>query len=76
MDGSGFTFIGNSEDVEALVDTLTIDGSALNESNLSSLTSTDIQQLAELSHELHLSNEMETDGNSNPLGKPVFTVEF
>jgi hypothetical protein len=56
-----FSEKGNSEDVEALVDTLTIDGSALNESNLSSLTSTDIQQLAELSHELHLSNEMETD---------------
>ncbi|XP_044252971.1 protein lin-54 homolog isoform X2 [Tribolium madens] len=61
MDSSGHTLTGNNEDVEALVDTLTIDGATLNETNLSSLSSTDIQQLAELSHELHLSNDMETD---------------
>lgn len=51
--------------MEALVDTLTIEGATLNESNLSGLTSTDIQQLAELSQELHLSNEMETDGKGD-----------
>ncbi|XP_063904049.1 protein lin-54 homolog isoform X2 [Zophobas morio] len=61
MSAPAFTLIGGSDDVEALVDTLTIEGATLNESNLSGLTSTDIQQLAELSQELHLSNEMETD---------------
>nr|XP_974962.1 PREDICTED: protein lin-54 homolog isoform X1 [Tribolium castaneum] len=61
MDASSHTLTGNNEDVEALVDTLTIDGATLTETNLTSLSSTDIQQLAELSQELHLSNDMETD---------------
>lgn len=47
------------EEVEALVDTLTIDGAALNDAQLSALSGCDLQQLAELSHELHLNSEME-----------------
>lgn len=48
-----------SEEVEALVDTLTIDGAALNDAQLSALSNCDLQQLAELSQELHLNSEME-----------------
>lgn len=47
------------EEVEALVDTLTIDGAALNDAQLSALSNCDLQQLAELSQELHLNSEME-----------------
>lgn len=45
------------EEVEALVDTLTIDGAALNEAQLSAFSNCDLQQLAELSQELHLNAE-------------------
>lgn len=48
------------EEVEALVDTLTIDGASLNDAQLTAFTNCDLQQLAELSQELNLNNEMET----------------
>lgn len=51
--------LGQPEEVEALVDTLTIEGTTLNDPQLSPLSNCDLQQLAELSQELHLSNEME-----------------
>lgn len=45
--------------MEALVDTLTIDGASLNDAQLSAFSNCDLQQLAELSQELHLNSEME-----------------
>lgn len=45
--------------MEALVDTLTIDGTALNDAQLSAFSNCDLQQLAELSQELHLNSDME-----------------
>ncbi|KAL3274316.1 hypothetical protein HHI36_015719 [Cryptolaemus montrouzieri] len=50
----------SSADVESLVNTLHMEGATLTENNLS-LSTTDLQRLAELSHELQLSNAMETD---------------
>lgn len=47
------------EEVEALVDTLTIDGAALNDTPLSAFANCDLQQLAELSQELHLSGDVD-----------------
>lgn len=44
-----------AEEVETLVDTLTIDGATLNDA----FSNCDLQQLAELSQELHLNSEME-----------------
>lgn len=42
-----------------------MDEATLSEANLSSLSSSDIQQLAELSQELHLTTqEMETEGKT------------
>lgn len=55
---------GQPEEVETLVDTLTMEGATLNEAQLSALSHCDLQQLAELSQELHLSNEM---GNQSKL---------
>ncbi|XP_044758263.1 protein lin-54 homolog isoform X2 [Coccinella septempunctata] len=50
----------SSEDVESLVNTLSIEGATLTENNLS-LTTTDLQRLAELSQELNFNNSMETE---------------
>lgn len=49
-------FVGQPEEVEALVDTLTIEGATLTDT----LSNCELQQLAELSQELHLSNEIES----------------
>lgn len=56
-------FVESSDDVESLVNTLNIEGSTLTESNIS-LTTTDLQRLAELSQELNFNNSMETEGDS------------
>lgn len=55
-----FYVLDSSEETEALVDSLTIDSTSLNEGNLHGLSTTDIQTLTELSHELTLNNN-ETD---------------
>lgn len=52
-------FVDNVETVECLVDTLSIEGTALHESHLSNLRSSDLEQLAELSHDM---SEMDTHG--------------
>lgn len=54
------TFVESSEDVESLVNTLNIEGATLTEGNIS-LTTTDLQRLAELSQELSFNNSMETE---------------
>lgn len=56
--------LDSSEEAEALVDSLTIDSSSLNEGNLQGLSTTDFQTLTELSQELTLNNndEDETEG--------------
>lgn len=53
-------FVGQPEEVEALVDTLTIEGATLTDT----LSNCELQQLAELSQELHLSNEIENQSKS------------
>lgn len=59
-------FIESSEEqTEALVETLNIEGATLTETNLSNLSSSDIQTLTELSQDLTLTNEMETEGEFN-----------
>lgn len=55
-----FFISDSSEEAEALVDSLTIENTTLNEENLQGLSSTDFQTLTELSHELTLNNN-ETD---------------
>lgn len=52
--------LDSSEEAEALVDSLTIENTTLNEENLQGLSTTDFQTLTELSHELTLNNN-ETD---------------
>lgn len=50
----------SSEVVECLVDTLTIEGNPIHETNLSNLCSSELEQLAELSQNM---TEMEAQGN-------------
>lgn len=56
--------LAEPEEVEALVDTLTIEGATLNDAQLSALSGCDLQQLAELSKELHLTNEISHQGKA------------
>ncbi|KAF2899459.1 hypothetical protein ILUMI_06720 [Ignelater luminosus] len=50
---------GNSHSSEALVETLTVEGSTLGDG----LTTNDLEQLAQLSHELHFTSDMDTTGS-------------
>lgn len=52
--------LDSSEETEALVESLTIENASLSGGNLQALSSTDIQTLTDLSHELTLNNN-ETD---------------
>lgn len=51
------------EEAEAMVDTLTIDGVTLSDAQLSAFSGCDLQQLAELSQELHYANDAEEMDN-------------
>lgn len=51
--------LGTSEVVECFVNTVTIEGDTLTETNVNNLCSTDLEQLAELSQNM---TEMETQG--------------
>lgn len=53
--------LDSSEESEALVDTLTIESSSLNDGNLQGLSHTDFQTLTELSEELTLNNNEEDE---------------
>ncbi|KAJ8910803.1 hypothetical protein NQ315_014511 [Exocentrus adspersus] len=51
----------STEEAEALVNSLTMENASISEANLSGLTKTDFQTLTELSQELTLNAEMETE---------------
>ncbi|KAI4457172.1 tesmin/tso1-related [Holotrichia oblita] len=53
---------GNTEDVESLISTYNIHGATIPEANLSSLSSSDLEQFAELSQSLNMSSDMENQG--------------
>lgn len=57
-----YCIIGNSEDVESLINTFSIHGTAIPEANLSSLSSSDLEHFAELSQTLNMSSDMENQG--------------
>lgn len=51
----------SSDDVESLVNTIRIGGASISDNNLS-LTTSDLQRLAELSQELNFASSLDTEG--------------
>lgn len=58
------------EQTEALVDTLQIDGTTLSDANLSGLSSTDLEQLADLEAELCM-NTADIEGTHDVIYQPT-----
>ncbi|KAK9739358.1 Tesmin/TSO1-like CXC domain, cysteine-rich domain [Popillia japonica] len=58
---------GNTEDVESLINTYNIHGATIPEAHLSSLSSSDLEQFAELSQSLNMSSDMENQATEEEI---------
>ncbi|KAK5641328.1 hypothetical protein RI129_009875 [Pyrocoelia pectoralis] len=65
------TIDGAQQATEALVDSLAVEGATLHDAHLSALTTNDLEQLAQLSQQLQMSPDAESDENLMELHEKV-----